>query len=290
MALTDNTRAAALMVGSMSAFTVNDAFVKLLGQDLPLMQLVCLRGLMVSAILLLFLRIQGGFRLGIPARDRWLVALRAWTEVLTTFFFLTALINMPIANVTAILQALPLTVALAGALFLGEPIGWRRLLAILIGFVGVMLIVRPGTEGFTVYSVYALVAVCLITLRDLVTRQLSPAVPSMTVALATAATVTVAAGVVSSFQPWSPVGQSQAALLLAAAVSILFGYLLSVMVMRVGEIGFVAPFRYSSLVVALILGYLVFGDWPDPATLLGAAIVVATGGFTLWREHRQAEA
>ncbi len=287
---TDNMRGALLMVGSMAAFTLNDTFMKLVGETVPLMQAIFLRGVVVSLILYLALRQSGGLNLSIPKRDRWLVFWRVLAEVLTAYFFLTALLNMPLANVTAILQVTPLSVALAGAIFLKEPLGWRRLSAIAIGFLGVMLIVRPGTEGFNIYSVYTLIAVGLITLRDIATRKLSPQVSSMSVALATALAVTIAGGLVSLFQPWAPVTASSALMLGGAALAILFAYLMSVMTMRVGDIAFIAPFRYSALIAALILGYLVFGDWPDALTLIGAAVVVATGLFTFYRERQLSRA
>ena len=156
--------------------------------------------------------------------------------------------------------------------------------AILVGFVGVMLIVRPGTEGFTIYSVYGLAAVAFVTLRDLATRRLSRDVPSMLVTLITSASIMTAFGMASLTEPWVPVDGRSALLILGASVMIIGGYLCSIMVMRVGEISFVAPFRYTSLVWALILGWVVFGDWPQTITLIGAGIVVASGLFTLYRE------
>ncbi len=200
-----------------------------------------------------------------------MVALRTLGELGgATYGFLMALFNMPIANVTAILQALPLTVALAAALFLGEPLGWRRLGAILAGFAGgVMLIVQPGGgDGFTVWSLYALVAVAFITLRDLASRRLSPpATPSLTVSLVAAIAICLAGGVGSMTETWAPpIGLREWTLLILAALFILGGYLASVAVMRVGEIGFVAPFRYTGLLWALVLGWLFFGDWPDLLT------------------------
>jgi S-adenosylmethionine uptake transporter len=205
-------------------------------------------------------------------------------EIGSAYFFVTALFHMPIANISAIMQALPLTITLAAALFFREPVGWRRMAAILVGFVGVMLIVRPGTEGFTIYSVYGLAAVAFVTLRDLATRRLSRDVPSMLVTLITSASIMTAFGVASLTEPWVPVDGRSALLILGASVMIIGGYLCSIMVMRVGEISFVAPFRYTSLIWALILGWVVFGDWPQTITLVGAAIVVASGLFTLYRE------
>jgi len=179
-------------------------------------------------------------------------------------------------------------VALAAAVVFREPLGWRRIVAIAIGFFGVMLIVRPGAEGFNVYALYGLGAVGFVTVRDLAARRLSRETPSITVALAGALLITLSAGLVTGMEGWSPVAPRDLGLLAVAAVFIVAGYLASVMTMRVGEIGFVAPFRYTGLIWALLMGWLVFGDWPRPLTLVGAALVVATGLFTLYRERRVA--
>jgi S-adenosylmethionine uptake transporter len=276
------------MVGSMTAFTLNDACLKALSDELPLMQALFLRSLATSFLILGFLVVTGRLDLRLARRDWILVSVRTAAEVAAAYFFLTALFNMPFANVSAILQALPLTITLAGAVFLGEAVGWRRLVAILIGFGGVMLIVRPGGEGFTIYSIYVLAAVAAVTLRDLVTRRLSASVPSMSVALVAAAGVGLAAGVASIFEGWASVSGLAGIQLAGSAIFVMIGYLLSIMVMRVGDIGFVAPFRYTSLVVALVVGFVIFDEWPEVLTLVGAGIIVATGLFTLYREAKVA--
>ena len=286
MALTPNLRGALLMIGSMTAFTVNDAFMKLLGDHLPFFQLLFLRSLGVTSLLCALALGSGALKVRVARRDRGLILLRSLAEIGAAWFFITALFHMPIANVTAIIQALPLTVTLGAALVLKEQVGWRRFTAIFIGFIGVFLIVRPGSDGFTVYSVYALAAVVCVTVRDLAARRLSREVPSLTVALVAALAVLAFSGIGALTTDWTVMVARDWGLLLAAVVMILGGYLFSVMAMRVGDIGAVAPFRYTSLLVALVLGLIVFGDWPDRLTLLGAAIVVATGLFTLWRERK----
>jgi S-adenosylmethionine uptake transporter len=273
------------MVASMTAFTINDMFVKLLGDHLPFFQFLLLRTIGASLFLFILARRSGAIRWPTAARDRWLIAVRSLSEVAAAYFFLTALIHMPIANATAIIQALPLTVSLGAALFLGENVGWRRFVAIGIGFVGVFLIVRPGTEGFTIYSIYALLAVLAVTVRDLTARRLSREVPSLTVALAAVTTILVFSAIGAANTTWEPMLPRDWLWLAGSVCTIIVGYLCSVSAMRVGEIGFVAPFRYTSLLVALVIGLIVFGDWPEPPTLIGAAIVVATGLFTLWRER-----
>lgn len=284
--MSGNLIGALLMMASMFCFTVNDTFVKLTDNALPLPQLVMLRGIMASVLILglgLALR-RLRFDIGRPS---WtLIGLRCLAEIGAAYFFLTALLQMPLANVTAILQSLPLTVTLAAFLFLREPVGWRRAAAIVAGFCGMLLIVRPGAEGFTIWSVYALIAVLCVTARDLVTRRLPPSTPSISVSLVTSLAVTVSFGAASLFQPWTPVAAEIWGLLAGSALFVLGGYFFSIQTMRVGDVSFVAPFRYTSLLWALVLGWLAFGDWPLPQTLLGAAIVVAAGLFTFWRERR----
>lgn len=284
----DNTRGALLMMGSMAGFTFNDTLIKLTGGDVPLFQLVFLRGVLASLLIFLLAQRLGALRLRMPRRDWVLIGVRSLSEVAATVFFLSALFRMPLANVTAVLQVLPLTVALGAAVVLREPIGWRRWLAILVGFVGMLLIVRPGPEGFSIASLYALIAVACVTVRDLTTRQMSGAVPSLMVTMLASLSVTTFAGLASISDGWVPVAPGNALYIAGAAAFILLGYSFSVMVMRVGDISFSAPFRFTGLIWALILGYLVWGDWPTPVTQLGAFIVVAMGLYSLWRDARRA--
>jgi len=288
MTRSPNVTGALFMMGSMAAFTLNDACVKLVAADLPLFQIVFLRGVLTTVMLTATVWAMGRLRFTIPRADLPKVIGRTVAEIACLVCFLIALINMPLANVTAILGALPLTVTLAAAVFLREPVGWKRLTAILIGFIGVLLIVQPGTDGFNAYALLALLAVVFITARDLFTRKFSAEVPSMTVAVITAASVCVFGGAMSVTETWQPLDLRAIVLIGGASVFIIGGYVFSILVMRVGDIGYTAPFRYTSLVFALALGWIVFGDWPNALTLIGGTIVVATGLFTLLREQRVA--
>lgn len=285
-AMSDNTKGALLMMLSMAAFTFNDTLVKSLGTDVPLFQMLFLRGALASVLIWGLAKSLGKLRWSLSRQDWALVIVRTVAEIGAAYFFITALYHMPLANVTAILQILPLTVTLGGALFFGESVGWRRASAIAAGFVGMLLIVRPGPDGFDQYAIYAMVAVAFVTLRDLSTRKMSPNVPSLTVTLVASLGVMVFAGVASLGGDWVILDGRQWMLLSGAALFILGGYLFSVLVMRVGEVSFIAPFRYSGLLWALILGFVVFGDWPDPITLTGAVIVVGAGVFTLLRGRK----
>ncbi|MCG3268227.1 DMT family transporter [Yoonia sp. I 8.24] len=282
----ENLRGAGLMMGGMCAYTLNDAFMKSLADEVPLFEAVLIRGIGAIICLAIMCKLLGQLRFNLPRRDWGLIIVRTLGEVGGTYFFLTALFNMPIANVSAILQSLPLAVSLSAMVFLHEPLGWRRMAAISVGFAGVLLIIQPGGADFNHYSLYALCAVACVTLRDIVVRRMSRDVPSVFVALIAAVGVTMLGAVGTLFI--EPVALSpKASLQLFGATGFLIcGYIFSVTAMRWGEISFVAPFRYTSLVVALILGVVVFGEWPNMLTLIGAAVVVATGLFTLYRESR----
>ncbi|THD76069.1 DMT family transporter [Thalassobius vesicularis] len=288
MPLSDNTRGALMMMASMAAFTLNDTLMKGLAGEVPLFQLLVLRGSLTTIFTGFLAWRMGAMHLRIPARDRGLIALRMVGEIGAAYFFLTALFNMPLANVTAILQSLPLVVTLCAALFFGEQLGWRRMTAILVGLVGVMLIVRPGTEGFNLYSIYALISVAFVVLRDLATRRLSGSTHSMMVTFATTLSVTVFFGAASVTVDWVPLDARSAWMTVGAAAMVMLGYVFSVLVMRIGEISFVAPFRYTGLIWALVLGWYVFGDWPKPLTLIGASIVASSGVLMLLRERQLA--
>ena len=277
------------MMGSMVSFTLNDACMKAVADELPLAQAVFLRSAATTILMLILIRmLRAGFS-KMSRRDRWLVRARNVTEVATAYFFITALFNMPIANATAIMQALPLTVTLASAVFLGQVIGWRRLTAILVGLSGVLLIVRPGLDGFNVYSLYVLAAVAMVTIRDVLSRKISANVPTITIALLNAVSVTIAFGLASIFIDWAPLSSKAAVQLGAASILIIGGYICAVSAMRVGEIAVVAPFRYTSLLAAMLFGFVAFNEFPDGLTLIGAAIVVATGVYTFYREQRLAQ-
>ena len=282
----DNLRGAVLMMVSMAAFTFNDAFMKMISAQLPLFQILMLRGILTTCLIALVMLAMGRLRFAVPREDRWLVFTRVVAEAASAYFFLTALFNMPIANVSAIMQALPLAITLAAAVFFREPVGWRRLSAIFVGFFGVMLIIRPGAEDFTIYSLYTLAAVIVVTIRDLATRRLSAETPSMAVTFYSSLGVTFFFAMAAPSQGWVPVDGYAAMMIAGASVMVIGGYICSIMVMRIGEISFVATFRYTSLVWALLLGWLVFGDWPKPVTLLGASIVIGSGVFMLLRERQ----
>jgi len=286
MAISDNLRGAIYMNLSMFAFTVNDTIMKSLTQSLPLYQTIALRGVVAVLGLLILARARGGLHLPKLPADRAVIALRSLVDVAATILFLTALKHMPLATLSAVMQVTPLAVTLAAALYYKDKIGWRRMLAITIGFFGVMLIIRPGMAGFSIWSVLGLGSVATVVVRDLSVRRLTGNVPSMVVALGAGFAVMVMGLIGSVLEGWQAVSPLQILQLLGAGGMVIVGYICSVSAMRVGDIGFVAPFRYTSLLWAIILGWVFFATFPDTWSLIGAAIVVATGIYTLLRERK----
>jgi drug/metabolite transporter (DMT)-like permease len=285
MAMSANLRASLLMAASMAGFTFNDALIKSLGGAIGTGQVMLVRGAIMLVFLLIFMRLTG-----IPLLPRTIfsgpVLLRTASEIGATLSFLYALFHLPIANVSAVLQALPLTVTLGAALFLGEPVGLRRILAIVIGFAGVLLIVRPGFEGFNIYTLSVLVTVLFAAVRDLATRRIAGHIPSLTISLFSTIAVSAAGSAIMLFQGgWRPMAAGTLLTLSGAAIFLFIGYQCIVLAMRSGEIHVVAPFRYTSLLWAILLGLVVFSEVPDGLTLVGAAIVVVTGLYTLYRER-----
>jgi drug/metabolite transporter (DMT)-like permease len=283
--LSDNARGAALMAASMAGFVANDALMKAAFETTPFFPAILVRGLLATVMIAALAAARGVLAPPIARSDRPLIALRVATEVGATLCFLTALVNMPIANATAVLQALPLTVTLGAALLLGEPVGWRRWAAIGVGLAGVLIMLRPGPDGFDAHALWALGAVACVTVRDLVTRRLSRGAPSVFIALLTAVAITLTGAVGSLGQPWPSLAPATLATLAAAAAFLLVGYLTGVAAMRVGEVAAVSPFRYTVLLWAMLLGWLFFGETPGPWMLSGAAVVVAAGLYTLHRER-----
>lgn len=279
-----NMRGAGLMALAMAGFAAGDSLMKVLLTEIPLGQVILLRGALTTLLIVLVAKVSGVFESRLPVGSRLPMALRSLAEVGAAYCFMTALQHMPLASITAILQALPLAVTLAGAVFLQEAVGWRRALAIAAGFVGVMLIIQPGGEVFTVYSIYGLATVALCAVRDLVTRRLDRGVNSLVVTFYTSLAVTVFGAFLSLGQAWVMPSAGQVGLILLGSCILVVAYLGVVMAMRTGEVAFVAPFRYFGLIVAIVLGYAAFGDWPDALSWLGCAILVAAGVFSFWRE------
>ena len=285
MRLNENLLGAALMTCCVLACVLNDAVMKLLFADIDFFQAIFLRSLVSLPPLLILALMTKPLLQKYSTKNQRLIIIRILAEFGTTVTFLIALKHMPLANVTAILQSLPLAITMAAAIFLGEPVGWRRWSAICVGFAGVLIIIRPGLAGFNSYSLLAVAAVILLTVREISTRQLDNNIPTVTVALSTTLGITAFAALILIGTEWADINFASWSLIIAAAAAVTVATLLSVVAMRTGDIGFVSPFRYTSLIGPIGLGILLFGEWPDGITLLGAAIIAFAGIYSLYREQ-----
>ena len=283
--MTENFRGALLMTICMGAFVLNDAFVRLAGSSLPLGQILFLRGLITTFILLMVGIYSGAFKLIVSKADKWRIFFRSIAEALTAYFFLTAVMNMPFANVTAILQILPITVTLAAALVFKEKVGIFRISLILIGFLGVMMIINPTANGFNIYAIYALIAVFLITLRDLITRKLSSKVSTLLPTVSASVGVLLFSVFLLINTPFQPLNTQNSLFIFLSAFFIIFGYYTAVLVMRSGEISFISLFRYSAILFALILGLFFFDEKPDITAFLGILLVMLAGIVLMMRNN-----
>ncbi|WP_340251617.1 DMT family transporter [Roseobacter sp. HKCC-CH-9208] len=286
----ENIRGIALMTAAMFGFAIEDALVKTLSVTMPVGQILILLGLGGALIFGGIAWTQGTKLITRDLLDP-LMLTRNLGEMFGTMAFVSALALSPMSLVAAIVQAMPLMVTMGAALFLGAPVGWRRWSAIIIGFIGVLIIIHPGTAEFDIGAVLALLGVTGLTARDLATRVMPAKYSAMQLSCYGFFAVVPAGLLLWAFSGGAFAPQSPELIRLAAALLAgLMGYYALTLSMRMGDISVITPFRYSRLLFALILGAIVFGERPDAYMLTGSAIVIAAGLYTLIREARLARA
>ena len=286
-AFSENLRGILAIVACNFLFLINDMLIKLTSSELPLGEIILLRGVFAT-ILLVPVAIMTGVSREVALLRSHALFWRTIAEIAAAYFYLIALFHIPISNTNAIIQVVPLAVTACAAIFLGNRVGWRRWIAIGIGFAGVLVVIRPGLAGFNAYSLLALASAGFITLRDMTTRVMPHGVPNLLIALTTGVSVGLTGPLWALIAGETWVAPSAHALVLIAA-AVLFlvgGYLTAVEFMRHGDIAVVAPFRYTVIIWAMIVGFVVWGEAPDLPMLVGSAIIIATGVYTFHRERR----
>ena len=280
----DNRRGILAMSLAMALFIANDALVKQVSATLPGPQLIFIRGLMATTLVLIMAQAMGHLK-----NWRLMLNKRLWVrgslDAAASLAYLTAVFHLPLANATAINLSSPLFITAFAIVFLKELVALQRGLLILLGFTGVLLVVQPSSEGFNVYAWLAVLATLLHAMRDTLTRGIGLHVPALLITLSTAVSVAVAAGGITLTQTWTPVDSISLALLFGASLFLSMAYYLLIVAMRSGEMSLVAPFRYSGLLFALLIGYVVWGDVPN---LLGWAgiFLLAISGLLILRSER----
>ena len=286
--MSDNFRAALLMILSMALFALEDAFIKFLTLRMPISQILMTSGFL-GALLFGLRMVRRGQRLWSRALLRPIFVIRNLGEAIGAVGFVAALALGEMATAAAILQLLPLTIMMGAALFLGEKVGWRRWVSVAVGFAGMLLILSPGTESFQPAALWALLSVAALTLRDLATRRIAAEIPSDLLSAAAYASIVPAGilmAVISGQQPVNP-GAVDWVYLAGMVLFGVTGYSALVTSTRIGEAAAVAPFRYSRLAFALIVAVVFFGERPGTVTLIGAALIAASGCYAMWREARR---
>jgi drug/metabolite transporter (DMT)-like permease len=265
-------------------FIVNDALVKYASQTMPAAQLIFIRGVMATLLVLAAAQAMGAMpRIREIARG-W-VAVRGLVDAIGSLLVLVSLFHLPLANATAINMASPLFIVALAVPLLGERVDARRGAAIAAGFAGVLLVIQPRIEGFNAYALLCLAATLLHAVRDLSVRRIPPGVPSLAITLATAVAVTLLAGLLSVPQGWQPLGLREIALLAGASVFLASGYHLIIRSTRMGDMSTIAPWRYTGLLWALIVGWVIWGDLPNALGWAGIALLIAAGVYLIRRER-----
>lgn len=283
----ENLRAIGLMITAMIFFTLGDTAIKVSTQTLQTGQLLLLLGLLGGGALAIMTRAKGH---RVFARDFLSPALiwRNLSELVGTLCMFTALSLVDLSTVAAILQATPLAVTLGAAVVLREHVGWRRWLATFAGFIGVLIIMRPGGIAFDPNTLWALAAMVGLSMRDLSTRLVPRQTPTLRMATY-GMLMLVPAGLIllGSGQEFRPLNATTGTLVIFTAIVGVAGYIAITAAMRIGEVSVVSPFRYTRIIFAIAVGAVVFGERPDGATLLGAALTVLAGLYIFMREGRR---
>ncbi len=283
--VSENLRAAALLTLAMFLFAMEDALIKLLTSELPFAEVLGMIGLFGFAWFWALTRLRGE-RFWTRDLLHPAVILRNSAEAVASIGLVVALALTELSATAAIMQAVPLFIALGAAVFLKEQVGWRRGSAIVIGFLGVLMVVRPGLDGFQPISLMAVVCAVGLAARDLITRRIPARMSSAHLAASAFLAVLIASLLMGLAlgQEFAFPGLEQTGLGLACVVISVNSYALLVTATRIGDATALAPVRYSRLVFALILAVVVFGERLDALTLTGAAIIVVSGCYTMWRE------
>ena len=283
-----NTKGISFVVLSMAAFTFEDMFLKLLLVHLPVGQLLCMFGLGTASIFTVIMWIRG---IRFDESGAWgkLPFLRIFCEAGAALTFYLALSTVELTLVAAVYQAVPLVIMIGAALVLREQVGWRRWIAVLIALLGVVLILRPGSLDFDPNSFWAVLSVLFVAGRDLATRRIREALSSTLISFQGFA-VLIPAGLLWHFaarEVMVPISFTNFALTLGGVLFGAIGYYCIVRGMRLGEVSIVAPFRYSRILFATMIGAIVFGERVDMLALVGIVLIVAAGLYSFRRETRE---
>lgn len=272
------------MLIAMALFVGGDTMMKLAREVFPAGQAVALRTAFATlAALVMVVALHDGGKLKFALRP--LVLARGAVESAATVTYVWALGSLPLANMTAIVLASPIIIVVLAVVLRIERIGWRRAAAVIVGFCGVLVVVRPTADGFGTAAIIALVSAVLVGCRDLMTRCIGNEVPSTVISLGTTAVVGLVAIAYGSVETWQPVWRVEIVYLAIAAVLGTVGAFFIIGAFRNTDVGVISAYRYSAVIFAVIVGYVVWGDVPDPVAFCGMALIVGAGLYTMHRQR-----
>ena len=278
-----NMRGIVAVLVAMALFVLSDSVVKLAGEMMPTTQIMAIRGVMAVVLM-------GGIAVATIDMARWhliaqpRVVVRAVIEAIVAVLFLVALPHLPLADITAIQQVTPIALTVLSALVLKEDVGWRRWLAVMAGFVGVVLVIQPTGQGINIFALSALACAVLVAVRDLVTRRLDPAIPTALVTFTTTLSVCVTGWIGAPLETWTNPTPYGLLLLAASAGLVSLANIFVIRALRGTEVSVVAPFRYAGVLWAIVLGFAIWGHIPNALAIGGTAVLVASGLYIMHRE------
>ena len=279
--MSDNLKGALLTSLTIFLYTLNDGLMKLIISYMPLSQAVFLRNLIILPMMCL-LAWQLKLKLSGMSRRIWAISIfRGLNEIAVTICLLLAFKNMLLSDAISILQAVPLLLTAVASLLFGERVSAKRWMVIFVGLIGVLIIIKPGTDAFNWASLYAIGAVCFLTIRDSLSKSLPDETPVIFPAFVATLIVFVSSIYYTPGEAWITPSQTMYGLIFICSLFMFGATYLSITMMRIGDVGFTSPFRYSAILWSAIIGILFFAEWPDHTTWIGAAILVGSGIYLI---------
>jgi len=282
----ENLRGILFMILAMAGFALEDLFIKLLSSHVPVSQILIILGFSGTTVFLIIALLTHAPILHKDLLNRPVIV-RTFCELFAALFFTSAIALTPLSSVASILMTTPLIVTMGAAVFFGEKVGWRRWTAIMIGFFGVLLILRPGFDGFMPASLLAVISTIFLAVRDLATRTMQFEISTTTVSIYAFFAVGISGFIAMPFFSAMVIPSSiEIVYLISATFFGVIGYYAIVLATRNGDVSVISPFRYSRLVFAMLLSIIILSERPDLLTLIGASIIVISGIYSFVREGR----
>jgi drug/metabolite transporter (DMT)-like permease len=271
------------LAGAMATFSINDMLLKLTAQRYPLGEVITVRGLIAMTLVGVAL-IAFGHVSALRAAAKPLVLGRTALDGAAMIMFTSALVHMPLAELSAINLLSPLIITALAVIFFAEEVGWRRWSAIIVGFIGTLFIVKPAAANFNAWALLGIATAFAGASRDVVTRRLDPRIPSLVISFMAAVGSAVIGLALWLVEDWRAMALVDVGMLAISAAFVSIGHLLIVIAFRGVDVAAIAPFRYTLLLWAGICGYVAFGEVPDGFAIFGSALIVGSGLYALHRE------